>query len=188
MKMAIRRLRSLAFLGWGDVLLFEHQQHTAPLAKRLVAVQEVTETNVTDASWFNTSAEMAAFRDFLERGDLGFYGYVDRKCIHRSWVKLGPCRINLWRSFSRRIGSKEAYIHYCKTASEVRGFGVYPLVLDYIARHLKDFYSIQRTYVATNYTNVASRRGIQKAGFLPVARYKVLMWWRFPLLVLRKSL
>jgi hypothetical protein len=55
------------------------------------------------------------------------------------------------------------YLHYFITLSEWRGQGIYPRLLQYILRHESD--ENERFWIIHQLSNVASERGIRKAGF-----------------------
>lgn len=114
-----------------------------------------------------------AFRAFLARGDLGFYGYLDGRVVHRAWVRLGPVRVPTWHTFAPLdLREGEAWIHFCETAPEARGKGIYPAVLGAIVQRLHES-GTREVVIATEETNAASRHGIEKAGFAPWCRIHV---------------
>jgi RimJ/RimL family protein N-acetyltransferase len=79
--------------------------------------------------------------------------------------------MRLWsRHGTWAIGPEEAYVHYCETSPEARGRGLYPAVLGHIARERSDLAAL---YIACESENLASRRGIEKAGFAEIAHVTV---------------
>jgi RimJ/RimL family protein N-acetyltransferase len=135
-----------------------------------VDIRAVTETNVEDARVFDPPKRLDEFRAFLARGDRGWYGYVDGRWVHRSWLVHGPAVMRLWAGYGTwPVPDRGAYIHYCETTPEARGRGIYPAVLNHIARETGS----HDLYITTDVGNTASRRGIEKAGFAEYARVRV---------------
>lgn len=122
-----------------------------------------------------SQARIEEFRSFLARGDLGFYGYVEGRVVHRAWVRPGPVRVPTWHSFAPLdIGENEAWIHYCETAPEARGKGIYPAVLGEVVARLRKA-GTTRCTIGTEASNLASRRGIEKAGFEPWCTLRIVV-------------
>lgn len=84
--------------------------------------------------------------------------------VHYSWVQSdGSHRI---AEAGRRVGvsSGDFWIYDCRTSPSARGLGVYPYVLTFILReYFKN--GCRKGIIYTTEDNVASQRGILKAGF-----------------------
>jgi GNAT superfamily N-acetyltransferase len=133
-------------------------------------LRAVTTDSVADAASMDGPERVAEFRQFLARGDRGYYGYRSGKVVHRSWLVHGPAVMRLWRSFGQwPVAGGEAYIHYCETAPVARGLGFYPAALSRIAADARAE-GIRALFITTESGNQASRRGIEKAGFAEIAR------------------
>lgn len=159
-----RLLRRLSTFRSVDCIVYQHRLLTEPEAR--VEIRAVTEANVADAIGFDPPRRIEEFRSFLARGDRGWYGYVDGRWVHRSWLVHGPAVMRLWRGYgSWPIPPKAAYIHYCETVAEARGRGIYPAVLGRIAYETR----IHDLFITCEVANAASRRGIEKAGFAEIA-------------------
>jgi hypothetical protein len=86
-----------------------------------------------------------------------------------------------------RLRSGEGEITHCYTAASARGHGVYPLAIAALCR-IAAARGMRLVFMMTNRTNLASRRGIEKAGFAPAGRIWAvrLPWMRErPLLTIR---
>ena len=130
-----------------------------------VTIREVGEANVNDAGTMESSAMVSQFRAFLRKGDRGFYAYVDGRVMHRSWCVLGPGRTPTWFEHGWiTLGGRQAYVHYCETAEDARGRGLYPAVLLYAMKALAQS-GYEEMFAATDAENKPSRRGLEKAGF-----------------------
>ena len=129
--------------------------------------------NLVDILTFQDSKYLKIFRNFLDNGDKGYFAYLNGRCVHRSWVQFGEREVSLAPFIKRKIKQDEAYIHYCETAPEARGKNIYPAVLSRIVNDFKDKY--KNIYISTNIKNIASRKGIEKAGFRERERVHLLI-------------
>jgi hypothetical protein len=143
----------------GEVYLLQHQHNTAQQSPAVI--KKVTEENVNDASHFQSKKQVSSFRKFMKEGYTGYYGYIDGKCIHRSWVVPGPARVMLHKFLSLEIQQHEFFIEYCETAPEVRGKNIFAHVLSNIADELKG----KKVFIAVDKGNNSSLRSMIKAGF-----------------------
>ena len=142
-------------------------------------IRVVTPETVQDATSMETPERIAEFEAFLARGDRGYYGYLSGRVVHRSWAVKGPAVMRLWHRFGAwPVGARDAYVHYCETAPEARGHGLYPAALSRIAADLAAE-GVQSLFIATESQNQASRRGIEKAGFVARARVIVRVLFGF---------
>ncbi len=151
-------------------MVFEHRETVSPTSACTIA--PATLENVADVLHFETPFLLELYKEFLNRGDRGYLAYLEGRCVHRSWVQLGPQRVTLFRRLRRDLAAGEAYIHYCETAPEARGQNVYPAVLAHITRELG---ATHRVLIATVLQNAASVRGILKAGFVEQERIRLLV-------------
>lgn len=163
----VRALRR--FLTFRTVVCIVYR-HARPVASADADIRAVTSVNVEDARSMEPPERIDQFRSFLARGDRGWYAYLDGRVVHRSWLVRGPTVMRLWSRFGAwPIPDGAAYLHYCETAPEARGHGIYPAVLSHAARDS----GAREVYISTEEGNVASRRGIEKAGFAEIARATV---------------
>ena len=130
--------------------------------------------NLKDILVFQHPRYIKIFTNFLDNGDRGYFAYLNGKCVHRSWVQFGRKEVLLNPFIKKVINHNEAYIHYCETAPEARGNNIYPSVLSKIASDIKDKYPT--IFISTNIKNIASRRGIEKAGFHEIERIKTIIF------------
>lgn len=103
-------------------------------------------------------------RKRMRRGDQCWVVEVNGSLAHYSWVqRVGTHRI---ADAGRRVRilPGEAWVYHCRTASHARGQGLYPAVLRAI-RSWAGRAGVSRLLIYTSAANVASRRGIAKAGF-----------------------
>ena len=101
----------------------------------------------------------------LERGDLCVIAIVDGRVAHYSWAQFsGQHEI---RDVGQRVEVQRghAWVYHCRTADWAKGRGIYPFVLTRILTECKAR-NIQSAWIYAGAENVASRRGIERAGFL----------------------
>ena len=100
----------------------------------------------------------------------------DRQCYLSLVSTTGfgiPQRVNV--SFSGGSDGKEAYVGNCTTLETHRGMGIYPRGLAELGVELRaEGYAFLYLYVENE--NIASIRGVKKAGFYPVAKCSVSRW------------
>lgn len=133
-----------------------------------------------------SAGELRRFADRLApRDEVAFLGRVDERFRDRmgcfvirrgtgivasAWVSERPrARIEEIED-TIDIGPDAVYIFDAVTVPDYRGMGLYPHLLDRIAR----VYDDKTKLVAAARRNVASSRGIERAGFRPLATYKFL--------------
>jgi RimJ/RimL family protein N-acetyltransferase len=158
-----------------DVIMIYKMNTSVPHATA-ATIRKVDKNNVNDAQNFQSKRYIDVFKSFLAVGDVGYYGYVNGKCVHRSWVQLGGGKVRFNRGCSRVLPADEIFIHYCETAPSARGMGIYPAVLTRIAEDFFDF----KIYIAVNRKNSASIKGIEKVGFELVELSRALVIFGLP--------
>jgi hypothetical protein len=103
----------------------------------------------------------------FETGRRCYAGWVDGKIVVNGWVSfeeefIGELRLRL------KLLPGEAYIWDCATAPAFREKHLYSALLVYILGELgADQYC--RAWIGANHENIASQRGIERAGFHRVA-------------------
>ncbi len=154
-----------------EVVVYRLEHVTTPAT--VAEIRRVDARNVGDASAMEPPERVEEFRRFLERGDVGWYAYVDGRMVHRSWVRRGPLVVPLWLAWGRLVlGPGDDYIHYCETVATARGMGIYPAVLATAAAAARHA-GAHAVLISTDLGNHASRRGIEKAGFVESGRYAI---------------
>lgn len=143
-------------------LLYKHDKFVDINAP--VVIKRVTFDNVQDSSTFNNEKYINTFIQFLRQGDIGYYAYLNDYCVHRSWVKTGPFKMEIVKGYNMEFDKQDAYIHYCLTADTARGKNIYPFVLDHICNELysKNYRNI---YMVVLKKKKSAMRGVEKAGF-----------------------
>ncbi|MGQ4876332.1 MAG: hypothetical protein ACP6IY_19900 [Promethearchaeia archaeon] len=136
-------------------------------------IRKVDYKNISDLLNFQDKKYLKIFNNFLDVGDIGYYAYLNGKCIHRSWVQFGEKEVKVHRFLKRKIKKNEAFIHYCETAPWARGKNIYASVLSKIVNDFRDKYN--DFYISTDNKNIASQKGLIKAGFVETERNRILI-------------
>jgi RimJ/RimL family protein N-acetyltransferase len=106
----------------------------------------------------------------LQRGDLCYLAFLGDRLAHYSWVQRSGSHPITRAGVSVPVGSDEFWIYSCRTAEHARGKGIYPATLERIINdHFEQGYRNARIYASRE--NVASQKGILRAGFRLVAKF-----------------
>src|SRR5688500_12231814 len=120
-----------------DTVLFLKHSRQSQVGSPAV-IKRVSEQKVGDASSFQSKRQETLLRRFLQNGDQGYYGYIDSRCIHRSWVVVLPKPIAIHKFFQLVLRPSDVFIQYCETAPAARGKNVFTAVLAFIAEKYSD--------------------------------------------------
>lgn len=107
------------------------------------------------------------------RGDACYGAWVESKLVHYSWVQTSGEHSIETAGIDLPIRPGELWIYNCRTSNEHRGLKIYPRVLQHIMRER----FAEGAVVAWIYTaehNVASQRGVERAGFTRVRTLRAL--------------
>lgn len=133
---------------------------------------QVTEDNINDSSVYDGKLTMKKYRKMLLIGDIGYYAYLNNEWVHRSWVKVGPNKVDKWHHIPPfKLRSNEACCHLGETVPSARGYGISPAVLSKIISDLRG--KFDHIYTIVDENNFPSRRAVEKAGFKAIKRKKV---------------
>lgn len=98
------------------------------------------------------------------RGDHCYIALLDHNPVHFSWVQRRGNHFVLPSKKNLKIKREDIWIFHCRTIESARGNNIYPIVLQRIIQ--KELINFKRNaYIYTTKSNVASVKGIQKAGF-----------------------
>ncbi len=93
-------------------------------------------------------------------------------CIHHSLTFLNDTDEKVQKGHIV-VPANTAWIHYCNTADAHRGKGIYPYVINYIAKALAaSGKGMDRIIIDTEQKNIPSQKGIIKAGFKEMGMIK----------------
>jgi hypothetical protein len=104
----------------------------------------------------------------FHRGDLCYAAFLGLRLAHYSWVQCSGSHVITEAGTSVPVETSAFWIYDCRTAEWARGNRIYPATLNRIVcDHFQLGYSAGWIY--TTRQNIASQRGIVRAGFHPVA-------------------
>jgi GNAT superfamily N-acetyltransferase len=109
-------------------------------------------------------------KNYLDSGGEMFLAFSECKLVHVAWLFCNP-KISEGHFFVT-IKNDEAYIGRCDTHPEFRGKNIYPVILQHLISRASRR-NKKRCFVATIPTNLASIRGIEKAGFSFVGKMRM---------------
>lgn len=98
-----------------------------------------------------------------------YTGRVDGSLATYGWVTFDKEEIGEL-GLSIRLRPGEAYIWDCGTPPAYRGQRLYPALLSYICAELRAL-GLRRLWIGADADNVASQRGMELAGFRPIADF-----------------
>lgn len=150
-----------------EIILFKHENELK--CSSSAKIVKASKDNINDVLDFQDIQYLRKFERFLGSGDVGYLGYLDDRCVHRSWVKQGPQQVKLHPIYKYILAEGDIFIHYCETAEKARGNRIYPHVLSIIARNFKN----KRILISSERTNRSSIMGITRAGFEEFKRFRV---------------
>lgn len=101
---------------------------------------------------------------FDSGGEL-FLAFNEGKLAHLCWLFYHPGFKEQWAHI--HLKKDEAHIASAHTDSEFRGQNIYPAVLQHILKYVAEK-NIRCVYITSSPKNIASVRGIEKAGFSKV--------------------
>ena len=111
--------------------------------------------------------ELAVARRTLERGDLAVLARLAGRPAGVTWAARGPVEVpELGRTL--KLTKYEAYIHDVFVAAAARGRSVAPVMLEQLARILRER-DVFRAWALIGADNGASVRAFQKASYTPVS-------------------
>jgi hypothetical protein len=104
----------------------------------------------------------------LHSGERCYTVCIDGRLAHYSWVQRSGSHPITKAGVSVPVGSGEFWIYNCKTAEWAQGRGIYRAVLERIVNeHFEAGYCT--AWIYTSRENIASQKGILRAGFGLVA-------------------
>lgn len=127
-------------------------------------VSEIGEDNVGRAETLRSKTIVATFEKFLAEGRHGVFAVRDGITVGHAWVTPPAESRGVVNGYTRAdLG--ESLIHYCYVDPSMRGRGIYAEMLHAVtAWSLGEGARVVR--VDTGTKNIASQRGITRAGFL----------------------
>ena len=170
-----KRCNSLAGLSLGKTYLYKLAKTSEPLTVeaapritwKLLAAGDVS--MLSEVGYFDGTDAVGRF----QRGDLCYLAYLDGRLAHYSWVQRSGLHPITEAGRSIPVAADEFWIYHCLTADWARGQRTYPTTLQRIvAEHFANGYAT--AWIYTSQENIASQKGILRAGFEFVSTLKAL--------------
>ena len=141
-----------------------------------VVFNEIFWENVDDIRFWREEL-LDTFRDFLGKGYLGLYGYIDNHLVAYAWCVLNESnKTILLRNFFR-LPANSAYIYYCRVDSLYQGQKIYQTMLRKLYKQITS--KSLHIYLDTQIDNVPAQYAIEKSGgILQGIIIRVLFWGR----------
>jgi len=144
----------------------------------IVSDQEQVDRLVEEGIDFSSDPDFINYGFGFNSGAFLCLVFIGQSLAHTSWFSRSHDGSVFDTLFSRINFGDAGYIGPCKTISNFRGLGIYPYALTSILKFLSEQY-VYRALISTSNRNMASIRGIEKAGFNPfnvIKKYKLLIW------------
>ena len=174
-KKVVLRIRS--FLFWYKQLDFygisglpqTDVQPRCPLEIRRGSEQDI-DLMVQMLNYLDEATARKRERYLFDNGGKVFLGFNEGNLVHIAWLFCLPGIREA--DHSVKIKQDEVYISSCDTHSEYQGKNIYPAVLQHIVKHAFT-QNKRRCFISTSPRNLASIRGIEKAGFSFVGKMRM---------------
>lgn len=126
-------------------------------------------SNVEKVGEFRPGWVVSSCKRFFARGDRGMLALVEGRCVGHAWAAICTGQ-NLMAQGYFMLKSREALIHFCHVQTAWRGRRIYSAMISNLARDLLSDGKVDTVFIDAKADNVASLRGIRKAGFSAVGR------------------
>lgn len=109
----------------------------------------------------------------MQRGDACYGAWLGDTLVHAAWVQRAGSHVIEPPGMTREVGAGEIWIYNCRTLETHRGRGLYPATLAWI---VGDHAGAGGTaaWIYTSAQNLASQRGIARAGFVLDERLRAI--------------
>ncbi len=100
----------------------------------------------------------------FQNGDLCYGAFRGEELVHCTWVQSSGRHRILRAGLRKEVRPSQFWIYECWTSETARGLGIYPYV---VSRAVRDQFErgLNQGWIYTTPHNLASQRGITKAGF-----------------------
>lgn len=109
----------------------------------------------------------------MDRGDLCYTVCIDGRLAHYSWVQRSGSHPITEAALTLPVERGQFWIYNCRTVDWAKGKRIYPATLQHIINdHFAQGY--QTAWIYTSKENIASQKGILRAGFCQVSTLRAL--------------
>lgn len=159
---------------------FEFAPKTTNITLKIISTSSEVDKIIAEGFNFSPYLNIKNIKEGLSKGAILFCVFIRGELAHTSWCALSNTTA-IYDPLLQRINCQDAgYIGPCKTNCSFRGLGLYPYILSQICIFLKKK-GKAKALINTSKSNLPSRRGIIKAGFVisGEVRYLKLLFWQF---------
>jgi len=151
----------------GTIWMLDLDQEPPAVAPRVQADFRLVTLDLARALASSTGLSPEGIARRLESGRQCYAAWVDDQAVAYGWVsfeseEIGELNLRI------RLLPGEAYIWDCATLPAFREKGLYSALLCYILRQLRA-QTLCRVWIGADYDNIASQKGMARAGFQHVA-------------------
>ncbi|HEY5095622.1 MAG TPA: GNAT family N-acetyltransferase [Candidatus Eremiobacteraceae bacterium] len=166
-RVAVAFLRS-AIYARDEVLVLELKKKyltpaSQPLTFRVATLSDLADAAVRHPEYLGGNS-LHDLRERIKKGHTPFVALDDGNIVHIAWLRVEERIVTseLGEDFALELGRPVGIIYDAWTPQLARGRGIYPAVVSLIAEYIELMGLEQWIYVLSG--NVASRRGLEKAG------------------------
>jgi len=159
---------------------FEFVPKTTNITLKIISTSSEVDKIIAEGFNFSPYLNIKNIKEGLSKEAILFCVFIRGELAHTSWCALSNTTA-IYDPLLQRINCQDAgYIGPCDTNYSFRGLGLYPYVLSQICIFLKKK-GKAKALIGTSNSNLPSRRGIIKAGFVisGEVRYLKLLLWEF---------
>lgn len=135
---------------------------------KIIRTSDEVDKLVDEGFKFGLFQNIHDIKDLLVKRKILFCVFKKEEWAHSSWLSLEDNSI-IDPFFKKQSAIYTACVGICSTSPSFRGLGLYPLVLSYICEYLKENGKLI-VFISTRKENIASIKGINKAGFTVYGR------------------
>lgn len=166
-KTAHRIVRSTIY-SRDEVLILSSENQELATRSDALTFRTATLSDLTDAaakySDYPGADALHALRERIKKGHTPFVALEHGDIVHVVWLRVEDrvATSELGENFVFEIGRRVGLMYDAWTPLEARGRGIYPATIQLLSRHIRELGLEPWIYVES--TNLASRRGLEKAG------------------------
>jgi len=171
LKRLIKRTYLLFHLGYNSHFINPLLQDNLMIFKqlsnkyKLIIIKDLKKLDSLDTrSSLINDPIVSHFRRCIDRKGFVYLVYDEDKLIFRACVQRGKYLSHIIGNSFIKILESDYYIEYCETHIMYRGQRIYPWVLNEIRKELLKT-NDTNLYIATDFENISSRKGLERAGF-----------------------
>jgi predicted GNAT family acetyltransferase len=181
-KFAVRLFRSAIYARDEMILYTLTAPDVAPapqgLTFRVATLGDLADAAVTYPEYLGDNT-LHDLRKRIKKGHTPFVALDDGSIVHIVWLRLEDrvATSELGEDFAVEFGRSMGIMYDAWTPQVARGRGIYPAVLSLLCRQIRGSASEPLIYVESD--NIASRRGVEKAGMTVYKRMIRSTWFHW---------